>query len=152
MRAEIACPDFPEVQQALRYLLTPQLSKLLRNARPEELLMTLNQNTTNPTRIWTLDMRDELLAFIDKVLVVDSRSLSQKVCAWMGGVCDVCLNFLCLSHFYKLNVYTSTSFSRRQRLKQNKTKIRASFHLTSTCTPTSTCTSTSLGASRARPR
>ena len=67
MRAEIACPEFLEVQQALRYLLTPQLSKLLRNARPEELLMTLNQNTTNPTRIWTLDMRDELLAFIDKV-------------------------------------------------------------------------------------
>ena len=32
MRAEIACPPFEEVQVALRFLLTPQLAKLLRNA------------------------------------------------------------------------------------------------------------------------
>jgi len=68
MRAEIATEPHPQVQAALRYLLTPQLSKLLRNARPEELLTALNENTTGSTKIWTPEMREELLAFVEKVL------------------------------------------------------------------------------------
>jgi hypothetical protein len=35
LREDIATPPHAELQAALRFLLTPQLSKLLRNARPE---------------------------------------------------------------------------------------------------------------------
>jgi hypothetical protein len=68
LRDQIATAPMPEVQVALRYLLTPQLAKLLRNARPEELLLALNQNTLTATKIWTLEMRDELVAKVAKVL------------------------------------------------------------------------------------
>jgi hypothetical protein len=67
MRSEISTEPHPLTQAALRYLLTPQLSKLLRNARPEELLTALNENTTASTKVWTPDMREQLIAFVEKV-------------------------------------------------------------------------------------
>jgi hypothetical protein len=78
LRDQIATTPLPQVQVALRYLLTPQIAKLLRNARPEELLTALNQNTLTATTIWTLEMRDELTQKVAAVL--KARPCGDRAC------------------------------------------------------------------------
>lgn len=67
MFEDLATASYPEARSALRVLLTPPISKLLRNRRPEELLLALNENTEKPTKIWNVGMRSEVLSFIAEI-------------------------------------------------------------------------------------
>ena len=55
------------MKKCLDNLLTQPLAKLLRNRRPWDLLIALNENVETTTKIWNLSMRKELLEFITKV-------------------------------------------------------------------------------------
>ena len=64
---ELASPAVPSLQRALAQLLTQPLAKLLRNRRPWDLLLALNQNVEKTTMIWNVSMRQELLDFVLRV-------------------------------------------------------------------------------------
>ena len=67
MFEELASPPNLYVRNALGRLLTPPLSKLLRNRQPWELLKALNENVEKPTKIWNVSLRTELLSFVRSV-------------------------------------------------------------------------------------
>lgn len=64
---EYSSPKNPELQKAMSLLLTAPLAKLLRNRRPRELLISLNENVEKPTKIWNIGMRKEILDFVRKI-------------------------------------------------------------------------------------
>lgn len=63
---ELASPPNEHLQTSLARLLTPSLSKQLRNRRPWEILSALNENVEKATKIWNVGMRKELLDFVHK--------------------------------------------------------------------------------------
>jgi hypothetical protein len=64
---DLASPPNQPLITALSQLLTLPISKLLRNRRPWDLLVALNQNVERTTMIWNLSMRRELLSFVLQV-------------------------------------------------------------------------------------
>jgi hypothetical protein len=73
MRDDLATPENLELKAALQKLLTKPLAKLLRQKRAGDLLRALNTNVETPTRIWNVQMRGEILKFLDKM--EDGRDL-----------------------------------------------------------------------------
>ena len=67
MQGKLATPKNLELQRAMKKMLTKPLAKLLRVKRGGGLLGTLNSNVETPTKIWNVDMREELLEFLDKM-------------------------------------------------------------------------------------
>jgi len=63
----LSTPSNLTLLSALQKLLTIPMSKMLRNQRAKELLKHLNRNVETPTRIWNLEMREELLEFLNEV-------------------------------------------------------------------------------------
>ena len=64
---ELKTPNNNYVKSSLSQLLTAPLAKLLRNRRPWELLQALSENVENVTKIWNMNMRQELLLFVLKI-------------------------------------------------------------------------------------
>ena len=80
---ELASPLNLEVKYALGRLLTPPIAKLLRNRQPWELLEALNDNVEKPTKIWNINMRFEVLSFvqtIDKNRINSISEIDLKPC------------------------------------------------------------------------
>lgn len=67
MFEELETAKQPNLQSALEKLLTQPLARLLRNRRPWDLLHALNENVEKSTKIWNIQMRNELSAFISKI-------------------------------------------------------------------------------------
>ncbi len=78
MMMDLQSPDYPEVRAALSRLLTPSISRLLRNSRPWVLLESLNTNSETPTKIWNTGMRDELLVYVKQVNSVRRERLERE--------------------------------------------------------------------------
>uniref|UniRef100_A0A7S1BP53 J domain-containing protein n=1 Tax=Corethron hystrix TaxID=216773 RepID=A0A7S1BP53_9STRA len=66
-KGSLAAPKNAVLYDVMVRLLTRPLAKMLRNRRPQELLRSLNANVRTPCRIWNIEMRSELLYFIDGV-------------------------------------------------------------------------------------
>ena len=60
----LVTPFNSELSSMIKTILTPPISKMLRNKRSTELLKTLNVNIETPTRIWNVNMRKELIDFV----------------------------------------------------------------------------------------
>jgi hypothetical protein len=60
-------PKNAELQRAVNVMLTRPVALLLRNKRTGEILRTLNTNVQTPSRIWNVEMRNDLLKFLDKM-------------------------------------------------------------------------------------
>ena len=58
------CPPNPSTRTMLERLLTPPISKLLRNKRTGEILKILNSNVERPDIIWNFEMRHQLESFV----------------------------------------------------------------------------------------
>lgn len=63
----LASPENLYMKNAMNRLLTSPIAKLLRNRRPNEFLMSLNENVEKPTKIWNIGMRNELVEFVNKI-------------------------------------------------------------------------------------
>jgi hypothetical protein len=63
----LSTPKNVELQRAVNTMLTSPVALLLRNKRTSEILRTLNTNIETPTRIWNVEMRNDLLTFLDKM-------------------------------------------------------------------------------------
>lgn len=60
-------PKNLDLQRAVNVMLTKPVALLLRNKRTGEILRTLNTNVQTPSRIWNVEMRNDLLKFLDKM-------------------------------------------------------------------------------------
>ncbi|XP_027917941.1 dnaJ homolog subfamily C GRV2 isoform X1 [Vigna unguiculata] len=63
---ESATPYNQAAADALRVLLTPKLSSMLKDQMPKDLLSKLNANLESPEIIWNSSTRAELLKFVDQ--------------------------------------------------------------------------------------
>ncbi|XP_073157556.1 dnaJ homolog subfamily C GRV2 isoform X2 [Henckelia pumila] len=63
---ETPTPYNQAASDALRALLTPKLSSMLKNQSPKDLLATLNSNLESPEIIWNSSTRAELLTFVEE--------------------------------------------------------------------------------------
>ena len=88
MKNDLVTPENPVLTTALKKMITKPLAKLLRNKRAFDLLRVLNTNVETPTRIWNIHMRNELLAFLDKM--EDGRD--EKGCLTMAEELAGCDN------------------------------------------------------------
>ncbi|XP_075509784.1 dnaJ homolog subfamily C GRV2-like isoform X2 [Primulina tabacum] len=64
--SETPAPYNQAASDALRALLTPKLSSMLKDKSPKDLLATLNSNLESPEIIWNSSMRAELLTFVEE--------------------------------------------------------------------------------------
>ena len=78
MMNELETPVNEELQRAVSCLITPPISKLLRNKRPYELLRYLNKNIETAAVIWNVEMRDELLGYINKYVGQRENGIHQN--------------------------------------------------------------------------
>ncbi|XP_073044078.1 dnaJ homolog subfamily C GRV2-like isoform X2 [Primulina eburnea] len=64
--SETPTPYNQAASDALRALLTPKLSSMLKDKSPKDLLATLNSNLESPEIIWNSSTRAELLTFVEE--------------------------------------------------------------------------------------
>jgi DnaJ family protein C protein 13 len=63
----LVSPKNAALQKSLDALLTAPIALLLRNKRTSEILRILNANVETPSRIWNVNMRAELVKFLQRV-------------------------------------------------------------------------------------
>jgi hypothetical protein len=83
---KLAAPPNSHVQAALKTLLTSPIALLLRNKRTGEILRTLNTNVETPSRIWNVEMRNELLKVISSMEQGRPESSVQSLVEELGGL------------------------------------------------------------------
>ncbi|KZV55243.1 hypothetical protein F511_25840 [Dorcoceras hygrometricum] len=64
--SETPTPYNQAASDALKALLTPKLSNMLKDKSPKDLLATLNSNIESPEIIWNSSTRSELLTFVEE--------------------------------------------------------------------------------------
>jgi DnaJ homolog subfamily C member 13 len=85
---KLAAPPNSDVQTAMNTLLTKPIALLLRNRSTGEILRTLNSNVETPSRIWKVEMRNELLKVISSMEQERPESLVRSLAQELGGLKD----------------------------------------------------------------
>lgn len=82
------CPENGDVLQALNSLLTPPITRMLRNKRSGSVLQFLNTNVERADIIWNTQMRNQLESLLDRIAKDRPNTLFQSVADELKPVSD----------------------------------------------------------------